>query len=741
MNMTKIPFVSLFVSSLLLLSGCGGGGGDDDDTNNNNGGNTTYPVSVNNDSYQFEKNEEQLLDILSNDTIPTAANITIAIEGVGGDEGTAVVEDRQIRYTAPNTDDFEVSFSYTVSDTVSNTTDTATVTITPTITPPPEIDAQPDKGVTSINQEVLLDVLNNDTSTGGENLVLQAIAISDRDGVATLQDNQILYTPPNNYFGVKSLSYTVGDGNDNSVANVNVDILIEEKLANLYAAVDTSNIQEYNLSHIGATVSIPIQQEQPANVSSAGQFNNDNYDDVVVCFSEADTETDQAHTNAGICYLILGSADPLPASTSLQDLAQQNRVLTLQGAETNMNLGNNISFLGDINNDTYDDISISVVINERTSAILIFGRAQLPANTTISLSEDNITDIDGFTFVSSEQSYISVGGIGNFDGDAYPDLVATVKTSQLEKELIVIYGRANFGRELDLAIPLTLDQGFKIVDTDQIPDTDFDFNYRIAGGALPAERFDNAPNDLLINAFETVGDVYHHGVFVMKGGERPEQAMTHLNENGFYVKTSVHIRAQINNQDPSYNIVPNFKIGNNVEQGYLVVGYKDPDVQNNQSFVQLIALAKINQRIDLNNDQHVTDYVSLTITAPILSPISALYSVDDMNNDDLTDLVVFNPSTTNPSLSKAYIVFGGDTLQPGIDLSDFKISSDGNGNGTVGVTLENGTSGTVMGWISEPVGDFNNDGKNDFAIGGYSDQDNDVTNEFTIIYSGFTNRQ
>jgi hypothetical protein len=115
--------------------------------------------------------------------------------------------------------------------------------------------------------------------------------------------------------------------------------------------------QTLNLSPVAAGVT-RIFGETPSgfagfSVSTAGDFNNDGKDDILIGAPNASVS---GQTSSGVAYLLFGATD-LPRFVTLSDLTPSSGFKIQGGAQMDF-LGNSVSSAGDLNNDGFDDVVI-----------------------------------------------------------------------------------------------------------------------------------------------------------------------------------------------------------------------------------------------------------------------------------------------------------------------------------------------------------------------------------------------
>lgn len=167
------------------------------------------------------------------------------------------------------------------------------------------------------------------------------------------------------------------------------------------------------------------------SVSSAGDFNGDGYDDLLIGGGRYDNKA----------YIIFGaSSDDLGDINVGGDLTNNWMRITVSNEPNNW-LGYSVHSVGDMNGDGYDDVIIGAPsadpggLNNAGRAYIIYGGPD-PAN-QIDLADPNTYEgfyVDGVT--AGAELGIAVSGIGDFNGDGFEDVIVTTLTG----ETYVIYG-------------------------------------------------------------------------------------------------------------------------------------------------------------------------------------------------------------------------------------------------------------------------------------------------------------
>ncbi len=161
-----------------------------------------------------------------------------------------------------------------------------------------------------------------------------------------------------------------------------------------------------SMSGLSATPAFTVTGEAPVNyfgtsVGTAGDVNNDGYDDVIIgAFGYSN--------GVGRAYVYLGSATGLSSTPAF----------TATGEGTNNFLGNSAHTAGDINNDGFDDVVIGAY-----GYLTYTGRAYLYLGSAVGLSAAPDFTITGE--VTNTLFSWSVGTAGDVNADTYSDVIVS----------------------------------------------------------------------------------------------------------------------------------------------------------------------------------------------------------------------------------------------------------------------------------------------------------------------------
>ncbi len=210
-------------------------------------------------------------------------------------------------------------------------------------------------------------------------------------------------------------------------------------------------LAELNMSSLNGTNGFAIEgnaaeMELGFSGSSIGDFNGDGYDDLLV---SAPSTNDGA--SAGSAYVIYGQAGAYPATVTLASL-NGTVGFAIQGVDAGDYTGYNVSGVGDVNGDGYDDLLIGASKAsgggyENGESYLVFGRASgIGATLDLATVPGNGGIVfNGDAFLDQAGRYVS--GAGDVNGDGYDDLLVAARNADISPNNDVGQTYLIFGRD------------------------------------------------------------------------------------------------------------------------------------------------------------------------------------------------------------------------------------------------------------------------------------------------------
>ena len=309
-----------------------------------------------------------------------------------------------------------------------------------------------------------------------------------------------------------------------------------------YLVYGTSNTYSstYQLSDLNGTTGVKLTglnagDQFGYSVSAAGDFNGDGFDDVLV---GAPLGERNSGNNNGESYILFGSASGIP--TSLSGFPAGTGIY-IRGDDVDDQSGYDVSGIGDINGDGYDDVLVGAIYGDPNGSssgesYVIFGTSA-PSN-NIELS--SLNGSNGFVLngkAGGDRSGLEVSGAGDFNGDGLDDLLIDASFSDPNGsgsgEVYVVFGStAGFGSALELSA-LNGTNGFTVngaTSGDKLGEA------ISSAGDLNADGYD----DIIIGAHNADGAGNSRGeafvIFGSSSGFSATLEVTDLNgENGFAI--------------------------------------------------------------------------------------------------------------------------------------------------------------------------------------------------------------
>jgi cyclophilin family peptidyl-prolyl cis-trans isomerase len=187
------------------------------------------------------------LNPLANDTAGTNT-LTITAVGSLNNGGTATIsqDGKKIVYTPAANFVGTETFTYTIKN-QDNTTDTATIVVTVLPMNDPPVGVNDTFPVSEDSPNNILDVLANDTLgvDTGETLRITAVSAGSAGGQISIGagNSNIRYTPPANFIGSETFTYTLSDGSGGT-ATATVTVTVSDSNDNPTAVNDTVTVVE-----------------------------------------------------------------------------------------------------------------------------------------------------------------------------------------------------------------------------------------------------------------------------------------------------------------------------------------------------------------------------------------------------------------------------------------------------------------------------------------------------------------
>lgn len=448
------------------------------------------------------------------------------------------------------------------------------------------------------------------------------------------------------------------------------------------------------------------------SVSSAGDFNGDGFDDVIVGAYQADV-----NSTGGISYVVFGNSTGLVSPLSVSDIDGTNGLVIL-GETTRDRLGYSVSAAGDVNDDGLVDIIIGAPRKQigsqlqAGSAYVIFGSTQ---NFSSPLNVSTLTGANGFILLGENQQDFcgaSVSAAGDINGDLIDDIIigaprADPNSKNLAGKSYVVFGKTSFGSSINLS-NLTGGDGFAIQGASAT-------GYSGTSVSAAGDFNDDGIDDVIIGALgvNSNGGTFAGRSYVVFGKTSafsPTLNLSGINNSKGYVFKGV------NAFDATGSSVSG--IGDINGDGIDDILMGAPGNPSNGAAQTGIGFVVFGTTTVLTNPTELSDLNGSNgfVIEGINTDDSfggSVNSAGDINGDGNADIIIgATGASFNGTLNagSSYVVLGKNTaFSTTLNVSNL--------DGSNGFAIHGASNGDRSGISVHQAGDFNADGVNDLIIG------------------------
>ncbi len=430
------------------------------------------------------------------------------------------------------------------------------------------------------------------------------------------------------------------------------------------------------------------------SVSTAGDVNNDGYDDVLIGAYRADPASG---TDAGETYLIMGRERSVSTASNMLTGTRANGTAdtTFTGNVAGDNSGVSVSTAGDVNGDGYDDILIGAYGADPGSnsfageTYLIYGEPGMDMTAALSFEPD-------VTFTgkaANDWSGISVSTAGDVNGDGYDDILigayrADPASGANAGETYLIYGSSSLGSAVALS-------GADVTFTGKAASDQSGYSVSTAGD-VNGDGYD----DILIGAnWANPGDVSNAGeTYLIYGSSTLGSAVDLLNADVTFTGN-----AAFDNSGISVSTAGDVN-GDGYDDILISARYADPAAGGTDAGETYLIYGSST----LSGTKALATNADVTFTGKAAGDWSgvSVSTAGDVNGDGYDDILI-GASEVSLSAGETYLIYGSSTLSGTKALS------------TADVTFTGKAASDQSGYSVSTAGDVNGDGYDDVLIGAY----------------------
>jgi hypothetical protein len=276
----------------------------------------------------------------------------------------------------------------------------------------------------------------------------------------------------------------------------------------------------------GFTITGPASEAFGFSVSSAGDFNDDGFEDFVIGSPQA-TDAEELVPLRGRTYIVFGREGGFPGNIDILELDPED-VLVFEGGGSNHQTGWSVAGIGDFNGNEFSDIIIGapwipflipgdpgdpvpmgIGGSIDGAAFVVFGGDDFDTENPIVLDGEVLDGQRGFAIVSpflNDLLGFSVAAVGDLNNNSSTDLAVSAPGAPYPGEIQVLRGAVHvlfggngdtFGTPFNTATDLNGSNGFSVIGLIDVGDVVESVPPTIAIGSA-GDINDNGFDDLLI---------------------------------------------------------------------------------------------------------------------------------------------------------------------------------------------------------------------------------------------------